>query len=58
LPQRAGVESGFHFDAEPAGKKHCQFTAAAAGRGNFYRDKPLRFVWFVALGLLLSIAVR
>src|ERR1700676_892051 len=35
-------------DAEPAGQKHCQFAAAAAGMANFYRDKPLWFVWFVA----------
>jgi hypothetical protein len=55
LPQRAGVESGFHFNAESTGKKHCQFTAAAVGTGNFDRDKPLGSVWFVALGLLLSI---
>jgi hypothetical protein len=56
LPQRAGVESGFHFNAESAGQKHCQFTAAAASTGNLYRDKPLGVVWFVALGLLSSIA--
>ncbi len=39
--RNGAVESGFHFNAESAGQKHCQFTAAAASTGNLYRDKPL-----------------
>ena len=34
----------------------CPTAALSARMGNFDRDKPLKFVWFVALGLLLSIA--